>query len=80
MPSLPAARPAISTKSFASRHAPACVLFLADYHLTVGNLAESERLISETGYDRRDGELEKLRKRLAGSATASESDGDVLRS
>jgi len=40
-------------------------LFLADYHLISGNLAEAERLINETGYHRRDGELEKLRQRLA---------------
>ena len=42
-------------------------LYLADYHLAVGNLAEAERLINETGYHRRDGELEALRKRLADS-------------
>jgi len=42
-------------------------LHLADYHLACGNLAEAERLINETGYHRRDGELEKLRKRLAES-------------
>jgi tetratricopeptide (TPR) repeat protein len=39
-------------------------LFLADYHLAKGNLAEAERLIHETGYHRRDGELEELRQRL----------------
>ena len=39
-------------------------LYLADYYLAVGNLAEAERLINETGYHRRDGELEELRKRL----------------
>jgi tetratricopeptide (TPR) repeat protein len=42
-------------------------LFLADYHLARGNLAEAERLINETGYHRRDGELGKLRQRLAES-------------
>jgi hypothetical protein len=42
-------------------------LHLADYHLKCGNLAEAERLINETGYHRRDGELEKLRKRLTES-------------
>jgi tetratricopeptide (TPR) repeat protein len=41
-------------------------LFLADYHLAKGNLAEAERLINETGYHRRDAELEKLRAKLAG--------------
>jgi tetratricopeptide (TPR) repeat protein len=40
-------------------------LYLADYHLACGNLVEAERLINETGYHRRDAELEKLRKRLA---------------
>ena len=40
-------------------------LYLADYHLAVGNLAEAERLINETGYHRRDGELEALRRRLS---------------
>jgi hypothetical protein len=40
-------------------------LYLADYHLACGNLVEAERLINETGYHRRDGDLEKLRKRIA---------------
>jgi tetratricopeptide (TPR) repeat protein len=40
-------------------------LHLADYHLAVGNLAEAERLIDETGYHRRDGELEALRRRVS---------------
>jgi tetratricopeptide (TPR) repeat protein len=43
-------------------------LFLADYHLARGGLAEAERLINETGYHRRNGELEKLRQRLAESS------------
>jgi tetratricopeptide (TPR) repeat protein len=42
-------------------------LYLADYHLACGNLVEAEALINETGYHRRDGELEELRKRLAES-------------
>jgi hypothetical protein len=37
-------------------------LYLADYHLAKGNLAEAERLISETGYHRRDTELKKLKE------------------
>jgi tetratricopeptide (TPR) repeat protein len=41
-------------------------LFLADYHLAKRNLAEAERLIAETGYHRRDAELERLRAELAG--------------
>jgi len=36
-------------------------LYLADYHLAKGNLAEAERLINETGYHRRDSELAALR-------------------
>jgi tetratricopeptide (TPR) repeat protein len=36
-------------------------LYLADYHLARGNLAEAERLIQETGYHRRDPELAALR-------------------
>jgi tetratricopeptide (TPR) repeat protein len=39
-------------------------LYLADYHLACGNLVEAERLINETGYHRRDRELEELRQRL----------------
>ena len=38
-------------------------LHLADYHLACGNLSEAEALIRETGYHRRDAELEKLRRR-----------------
>jgi tetratricopeptide (TPR) repeat protein len=37
-------------------------LYLADYHLAKGNLAEAERLINETGYHRRDAELKKLKQ------------------
>lgn len=37
-------------------------LHLADYHLAKGNLAEAERLINETGYHRRDAELQKLKE------------------
>jgi tetratricopeptide (TPR) repeat protein len=40
-------------------------LFLADYHLAKGNLAEAERLINETGYHRRDPELAVLRAKKA---------------
>jgi len=40
-------------------------LYLADYHLAKGNLAEAEHLIHETGYHRRDPELAKLRARAA---------------
>ena len=40
-------------------------LFLADYHLARGNLAEAEALINETGYHRRDRELDELRRRKA---------------
>jgi tetratricopeptide (TPR) repeat protein len=36
-------------------------LYLANYHLARGNLAEAERLIQETGYHRRDPELAALR-------------------
>jgi hypothetical protein len=39
-------------------------LFLADYHLARGNLAEAERLIDETGYHRRDRELAELRAKV----------------
>lgn len=42
-------------------------LFLADYHLAMGNLAEAEALIVETGYHRRDAELAALRARKAGA-------------
>jgi tetratricopeptide (TPR) repeat protein len=42
-------------------------LYLADYHLACGNVAEAEAVINETGYHRRDVELEELRKRLAES-------------
>jgi hypothetical protein len=41
-------------------------LYLADYHLAKGNLAEAERLINETGYHRRDPELAALRRKLQG--------------
>jgi hypothetical protein len=41
-------------------------LYLADYHLAKGNLAEAERLIDEAGYHRRDPELAALRAKLAG--------------
>jgi tetratricopeptide (TPR) repeat protein len=41
-------------------------LYLADYHLAKGNLAEAERLINETFYHRRDPELAALRANLAG--------------
>jgi tetratricopeptide (TPR) repeat protein len=37
-------------------------LYLADYHLAKGNLAEAEKLINETGYHRRDAELQKLKQ------------------
>jgi len=37
-------------------------LYLADYHLAKGNLAEAERLINETGYHRRDKELANLKQ------------------
>ena len=40
-------------------------LFLADYHLAKGNYEEAKRLINETGYHRRDAELEKLRQKSA---------------
>jgi hypothetical protein len=40
-------------------------LFLADYHLAKGNLAEAEKLINETGYHRRDKELAALRAKKA---------------
>jgi tetratricopeptide (TPR) repeat protein len=40
-------------------------LFLADYHLACGNLAEAEALIQETGYHRSDRELAELRARKA---------------
>ena len=40
-------------------------LYLADYHLAMGNLDEAERLINETGYHRRDKQLADLRKKLA---------------
>jgi tetratricopeptide (TPR) repeat protein len=40
-------------------------LYLADYHLTKGNLAEAEALINATGYHRRDRELAALRARVA---------------
>ena len=39
-------------------------LFLADYHLACGNLAEAEALIDETGYHRRDRELADLRAKV----------------
>jgi tetratricopeptide (TPR) repeat protein len=39
-------------------------LFLADYHLARGNLAEAERLIDETGYHRRDPQLADLRAKV----------------
>jgi hypothetical protein len=39
-------------------------LYLADYHLAKGNLAEAEKLINETGYHCRDKELADLRRRL----------------
>jgi tetratricopeptide (TPR) repeat protein len=41
-------------------------LYLADYYLARGNLAEAERLINETGYHRRDLELAELRARVKG--------------
>jgi tetratricopeptide (TPR) repeat protein len=41
-------------------------LYLADYYLARGNLAEAERLINETGYHRRDRELTELRARVKG--------------
>jgi hypothetical protein len=63
------ARPTISTRSSASPPVPVCEFYLADYHLAVRNLAEAERLIHETGYHRRDAELKKLRKLLAGGLT-----------
>ena len=37
-------------------------LYLTDYHLLEGDLAEAETLINETGYHRRDRELEELRR------------------
>jgi tetratricopeptide (TPR) repeat protein len=40
-------------------------LYLADYHLAMGNLAEAEALINATGYHRRDRELAALRARVA---------------
>jgi hypothetical protein len=40
-------------------------LFLADYHLACGNLLEAEALINETGYHRRDRQLDELRARKA---------------
>jgi tetratricopeptide (TPR) repeat protein len=40
-------------------------LYLADYHLAKGNLAEAEALINATGYHRRDRELAALRARAA---------------
>jgi tetratricopeptide (TPR) repeat protein len=40
-------------------------LYLADYYLAKGNLAEAEALINATGYHRRDRELAALRARLA---------------
>jgi tetratricopeptide (TPR) repeat protein len=40
-------------------------LYLADYHLAKGNLAEAEALINATGYHRRDRELAALRARVA---------------
>jgi tetratricopeptide (TPR) repeat protein len=40
-------------------------LYLADYHLARGNLAEAEALINPTGYHRRDRELAALRARVA---------------
>jgi tetratricopeptide (TPR) repeat protein len=39
-------------------------LYLADYHLAKGNLAEAEALIDVTGYHRRDRELAALRARV----------------
>jgi tetratricopeptide (TPR) repeat protein len=39
-------------------------LYLADYHLARGNLAEAEALINETGYHRRDRELAELRAKV----------------
>jgi tetratricopeptide (TPR) repeat protein len=40
-------------------------LYLADYHLARGNLAEAEALINATGYHRRDSALAALRARVA---------------
>jgi tetratricopeptide (TPR) repeat protein len=40
-------------------------LYLADYHLKCGNLAEAEALINETGYHRGDRELAELRAKKA---------------
>jgi hypothetical protein len=40
-------------------------LYLADYHLAKGNLAEAEALINATGYHRRDSALAALRARVA---------------
>jgi tetratricopeptide (TPR) repeat protein len=44
-------------------------LYLADYHLAKGNLAEAEALINATGYHRRDRELAALRARVAAVRT-----------
>jgi tetratricopeptide (TPR) repeat protein len=44
-------------------------LYLADYHLAKGNLAEAEALINATGYHRRDRELAALRARVASVRT-----------
>jgi tetratricopeptide (TPR) repeat protein len=43
-------------------------LYLADYHLAKGNIAEAEKLINETGYHRRDRELAALRARRSRQA------------
>jgi hypothetical protein len=40
-------------------------LYLADYHLAKGNIAEAEKLINETGYHRRDQELATLKAKKA---------------
>jgi hypothetical protein len=40
-------------------------LYLADYHLKMGNLEGVERLIHETGYHRRDRELAELKAKRA---------------
>jgi hypothetical protein len=40
-------------------------LYLADFHLAKGNLAEAEALINATGYHRRDSALAALRARVA---------------
>jgi len=44
-------------------------LYLADYHLARGNLAEAEALINATGYHRRDRELAALRARVTSVRT-----------